>query len=80
MTRPDLSVVDGLARLVLAARRQGCSIRLRDVCEELSVLLDLVGLAEVTGVAGLRGQAGGKPEGGEQTGVEEVVVSDDPVA
>jgi ABC-type transporter Mla MlaB component len=45
--RPDLSAVDALARLQLAARRQGWSIRLTGVCRELGSLLDLCGLAEV---------------------------------
>src|SRR5918997_2194233 len=45
--RPGLAVVDELARLQLAARRRGCSIRLRDGCVELLELLDLFGLAEV---------------------------------
>ena len=69
--RPDVSLVDELARLQLAARRLGCSIRLRHASVELSELLDLVGL----GV-----EVGGQAEGGEQPGVEEVVVPDDPVA
>ena len=47
--RHDLGVVDELARLQLAARRLGCSIRLRDVCSELSELLNLLGLAEAIG-------------------------------
>ncbi len=52
--RPDLAVVDELARWQLAARRQGCSIRLRAACVELLELLDLLGLSEVvTGTAGL---------------------------
>ena len=71
--RPDLSAVDALARLQLAARRLGCSIRLRDTCAELAELLDLVGLSECL-------QVGGEPEGGEQVGVEEVVMPDDPIA
>ena len=71
--RPDLSTVDALARLQLAARRLGCSIRLRDACADLVGLLDLVGLRECL-------EVGGQPEGGEQLGVEEVVVPDDPVA
>jgi predicted dithiol-disulfide oxidoreductase (DUF899 family) len=45
--RPGLAVVDELARLQLAARRRGCSIRLRDACVELLELLDLLGLGEV---------------------------------
>jgi len=78
--RPDLSVVDELARWQLTARRLGCSIRLRDACVELMELLDLLGLSEVvSGTAGLRREAGGETEGGEQGGVEEVVMPDDPV-
>lgn len=45
--RPGLAVVDELARFQLAARRRGCSIRLRDACVELLELLDLLGLGEV---------------------------------
>ncbi|MGH3963468.1 MAG: hypothetical protein ACRDRY_09465 [Pseudonocardiaceae bacterium] len=77
--RPDLAVVDELARLQLAARRLGCSIRLRDACIELLELLELLGLGDVVGgTAGLRREVGGQAEGGEQLGVEEVVMPDDP--
>ncbi len=69
----DLSVVDELARLQLGARRGGCAIWLRHACPDLVELLRLVGLTDVL-------QVGGKTEGGEQAGVEEVVVPDDPVA
>ncbi len=69
----DLSVVDGLARLHLEARRQGCAIWFRQACPELAALLQLVGLGDVL-------QVGGQPESGEEGGVEEVVVPDDPVA
>jgi hypothetical protein len=67
---PDLRVVDELARLQLAARRLGCSIRLQDPIPGLSQLLDLVGL---------RVEVGGEPEGGKEVGVEEVVMPDDSV-
>ena len=70
---PDLAAVDALARLQLAARRLGCSIRLRETRAELVELLDLVGLRGCL-------EVGGEPEGGEQIGVEEVVMPDDPVA
>ncbi|MGH3896716.1 MAG: hypothetical protein ACRDTA_00395 [Pseudonocardiaceae bacterium] len=76
--RPDLAVVDELARLQLAALRLGCSIRLRGACVELLDLLDLLGLRKVVD-AGLCREAGGETEGGEQVGVEEVVMPDDPV-
>lgn len=49
--RPDLAVVDELARLQLAAGRLGCSIRLRDTCGALTELLDLAGLADIVTVA-----------------------------
>jgi hypothetical protein len=79
--RPDLAVVEELARLELTARRVGCSIRLRDVRAELCQLLDLVGLSGVlAGTAGLPREVGGESECPEEVGVEEVVVPDDPVA
>ena len=73
-TRPDLAVVDALARLQLAARRTGWSIRVRRPSPALRELLDLVGLADlIAGEAGLPLEAGGKAEGGEQLGVQEAV-------
>ena len=79
--RSDLSVVDRLARLQLAARRLGCTIRLRGAGVELWELLDLVGLGEVvTRAVGLPLEAGGETEGSEQLCIEEVVMPDDPVA
>jgi hypothetical protein len=42
--RPDLSMVDDLARSQLAARRLGCSIQLHDARPELKSLLALLGL------------------------------------
>lgn len=69
--RPDLSVVDTLARLQLAARRAGGVIEVREMCPELQELLEL---------AGLRGELGGESEGGEEVGVEEGVEPGDPVA
>jgi ABC-type transporter Mla MlaB component len=45
--RPDMAVVDGLARLQLEARRLGCSIRLRNVCRQLAELIELSGLDDV---------------------------------
>ncbi len=75
--RPTLDVVDELAWLHLMARRSGYTIRVRDACAELSGLLDLVGMPELA-TGGLR-QVGGQAECGEQLGVEEVVIPDDPV-
>jgi hypothetical protein len=69
----DLGTVDQLMRLQLEARRQGCTLWLRQACPDLLALLQFVGLAGVL-------QMSGEAEGLEQGGVEEVVVSDDPVA
>ena len=68
-----LAVVDELARLQLEARRQGCSIWLRRACPDLVELLQLGGLGDVLQVVG-------QAEDGEQRGVEEAGVPDDPVA
>ena len=76
--RVDLSVVDDLARLQLAARRLGCRILVRSAGPGVLQLLDLAGLAGVVPTCPLR-QVGGEAEDGEQAGVEEVVVADDPV-
>jgi hypothetical protein len=59
--RPDLAVVDELARLQLAVWRAGYTIRLRDVCAELWELLDLVGLRGLANGVGLR-QVSGQAE------------------
>ncbi len=51
--RPDLVLVEALARLALVVRRAGgAELRLRDVPPELRSLLDLVGLADVVGLGG----------------------------
>jgi hypothetical protein len=87
--RVDLRVVDALARLQLKARRQGCTVWLRDACPNLVELVDLVGLAGVLEVGQPAREAGPEvsphlqvwrqAEGLEERGVEEVVVPDDPV-
>ena len=69
----DLGFVDALARLELAARRRGWSVRLRDVRDDLAGLLDLVGLTGASSAPGLALEAGREPEGREQLGVQEVV-------
>jgi hypothetical protein len=74
----DLAVVDELARLQLAARRMGYSIRLRDACVALLELLDLVGLGDLVTEVGLR-QVDGEVERREQFSIDEVVMPDDPV-
>jgi ABC-type transporter Mla MlaB component len=45
--RPDIGIVDQLARLQLEAHRLGCSIRVHHVCRELVELLELSGLDDV---------------------------------
>ena len=75
LSGPDLGLVDRLARLQLAARRLGYAIRLRNPCDELRALLDLVGLSDVLPL-----EAGGEAERREQLGVDEVVDRRDPLA
>ena len=72
-SRPDLALVDALARLQLAARHRGWLLRLRDVTVELRGLLELVGLADALGV-----EPGRKPELREQLAVDEVMQPRDP--
>lgn len=57
--RPDLALVEALARLGLVARRAGgIELRLRNVPGELRALLDLVGLADVVGLGGVAPESG----------------------
>ena len=44
---PDAVTVDALARLQLAARRSGCTVRLRGASPELCALVEFMGLADV---------------------------------
>jgi ABC-type transporter Mla MlaB component len=70
LTRADLAAVDGLARLQLAARRRGRSMRLRGSCHELRRLVRLLGLRDVLATEhserqrGLRQSEQGKQGGG----------------
>jgi len=50
--RPDAGAVDVLARVALALRRLGISIRLHGASAELCSLLRLVGIADVLGLDG----------------------------
>ena len=45
--RPDAVTVDALARLQLAAGRNGCRIRLRNASQELLELVGFMGLTDV---------------------------------
>lgn len=49
---PGLAVLDELARLQLAVRRAGYSIRLCDLSRDLSELLELAGLTALFGASG----------------------------
>jgi hypothetical protein len=69
--RPDLVLVDALARLELQARRLGGSVTASEIWPCLDELLDLVGL---------RGEVARQAEGGEEIGVEERMEPGDPVA
>ena len=70
---PDLSVLDALARLQLAALRSGMGCELLATGPSLAELLDLTGLSAVVG------QPIGQPEAREErSGVEEVVQVDEP--
>ena len=62
MPDPDLRVVDALARLQLAARRVGGSIRLRNPCERLRALLEFAGLTDVFSDVVIDGEAGPHPD------------------
>jgi ABC-type transporter Mla MlaB component len=44
---PDAVTIDALARLQLAARRQGCQVRLRHASRELIRLVAFMGLQDV---------------------------------
>jgi hypothetical protein len=71
---PDLRTVDLVARSRLGARRVGWEMELWTSCEELVGLLTLSGLADAVGV-----QVERQPEGGEEIGLDEVEMADDPV-
>jgi hypothetical protein len=62
--RPDLALIDELARLQLMARRLGWHIRLWPVDPHLSELLTLTGLADmVTAESAERADRPGDPSG-----------------
>lgn len=47
--RPDLAVIERLARLRLDALRRGCGFRLRNPCADMVALIGFLGLAGVFG-------------------------------
>lgn len=72
-SRPDLALVDALARLQLAAMRRGRRMRLCEPTTELGGLLALVGLSGALGV-----EPGRQPEVREVLGADEVMQPGDP--
>ena len=80
---PDLALADRVARCQLAARRLGCAIELRDADARLVGLLELLGWRGVVVTTLASGcpasEVVGQAEEGEEGGIEEVVVPDDPV-
>ncbi|MFD8097865.1 STAS domain-containing protein [Streptomyces samsunensis] len=82
--RPDLAVVEALARLRLTAGRLGCRIQLRNARGELRRLLAWTGLDEALAAPAASGGVLGAERGGEAEqreealGVEEGVEPGDP--
>ena len=72
-SRPDLALVESLARMQLRARRRGERVRLRNVSDDLRGLLELVGLSDVLAVEAER-----EPEFREEVRVDEVMQPGDP--
>ena len=67
LANPHLAVIDQLARLQLALKRDGCELELRNADDSVLGLIEFAGLAEV-----LRVEVERQPEEGEQPrGVEE---------
>jgi hypothetical protein len=77
--RPDLELVDALARCELTARRIGYEVRVRGAGSELVDLLEFVGLRDLLIYDDDPLEVRGQPECLEQSGVEEVVQPDDPI-
>jgi hypothetical protein len=65
--RPDLEVLDELARVALAASRSDDVVTIHVFCPRLASLIDLAGLRDALGARGfgalLDGDAGADPEG-----------------
>ena len=60
---PDAVAVDALARLQLAARRQGCRVCLENASPELRELVELMGLTHVLPCDGSPGVSAGRRDG-----------------
>jgi hypothetical protein len=73
-SRPDLALIDALARLQLVAMRRGRRMRL--CCEPTSELCGLLALVGLSGALGV--EPGRQAEVGEVLGADEVMQSRDP--
>jgi len=71
--RPDLVLVDTLARIRLVAARLGARVTVLGSGSDLARLLELVGLLAVVPLERPRSQVCGEPEPPEEPRVEEVV-------
>jgi STAS domain len=71
--RPDLLIVDTLARIRLVAWRLGAPVTVRGAGSDLARLLELVGLLAVIPLEGPCSQLRGEPEPLEEAAVHEVV-------
>jgi hypothetical protein len=74
--RPDLELIDRLARLQLAAAQLGIAVRYSDPCPTLRSVIELTGLDETLLAPSV--EPVGEPELGEVPGVEEVGPGGDP--
>ena len=61
---PDAVTVDALLRLQLAARRNGCQVRLRGASTALCELVEFMGLTDVLCMGRRLPAEGGRPEAG----------------
>jgi hypothetical protein len=75
----DLAMVDGLLRILVAARRVGWAVRVDGATEDLRELFGFLGLGELLAFgSGL--ELRGEPELGEERRVQVVVDPGDPAA
>jgi hypothetical protein len=83
---PDLATVDELARLAVAVRRLGWSVRLERASAQLCDLLELTGLTRIVAGPGagepidLVVQVGRETEEAEEVGIEEGMEPGDPIS
>jgi hypothetical protein len=76
-TKPDEVTLDTLARLQLAARRLGATIRIHNACPLLVDLIEIAGLADVLVVVESGVEVEGETEQREELWVDEEVLRGD---